>query len=136
MGWKQWPGWVKGGIIAVLYTIISVGLFWLYAFNFAPSNPDGPDYIALILIIFVALPGIVIIILSGYYKAVGLSSSSIFDFTPANESLVLTGPLRTSITMIITFIVIFLIGAIIGGVISFIAGKIRSKNNETELTIN
>lgn len=55
MGWKNWPNWVRGGVIGILFAILSMFLFIPLTEDFFPS----------IAIIFLRIDFISLIICKG-----------------------------------------------------------------------
>lgn len=104
MGWKEWPSWLKGGIIALIIPIVSIiaMIGSLLDLDFLDSLGFMPYWI-----LFAVLP---------------------FKFGYETCLISLPGcipnvPLIFTIAMVILFFLsFFLIGAIIG----FIIGKIKS----------
>ncbi len=100
MGWKEWPAWVKGGIIADLIFII-LGIILL------PFSIDS-------------FPYSVYLLLPGFYLLSFLKLISESSFLLSSENILK----NLFLPMILSLITYFLIGAIIG----FIISKIKSHN--------
>ena len=106
MGWKNWPYWVRGGGIAVLYVI----LYFLVQ-NITQLNK-------VILIVFFPLLIIYFLI---FAVVITYSGGVLIDSTQVDLQQVNT--LGAIILNVLLFIVFFILGALIG----FIIGKIKSR---------
>ncbi len=104
MGWKNWPYWLKGGLIftmLVLLVTFIIGLIAVISYSNIPFS--GKDIFLIYFIIIYLFPS---------YSLLNVLKSSPGSFLEGNI-----------ITAIITSSVIwFLIGALIG----FVIGKIKS----------
>jgi hypothetical protein len=109
MRWKDWPSWLKGGIVLDLIVII---IFLLYRFIWVPLFTDN------LLILLLFAPGFLII-----YKFI---PPGCLDIMPGSLTPVCTVEWNVLITILVitNIIAYFIIGAIIG----FIYGKIKFKN--------
>ena len=101
-GWKEWPYWLKGGVIITIIGLILffVGILFIYLDLF--FNPCHGDVCA-----------------SGFLTSIGILFFSVFAWPmmlAQNQDILIW-------TLIISILQLFIIGAIIG----FIYGKIKSR---------
>ena len=110
MGWKQWPYWVKGGILAVIISFVG-GIILASIQQFTDVNLlDTSSYIAFVLI---------------FPFLIGLASFLLISLTieSGGQGWEEGSPLIAFGIIIIGTLVVFLVGAVIG----LIVGKIKSK---------
>ncbi len=109
MGWKNWPAWVKGGVIGFfsVFLLILIIRFFLNSVSALGDSP-GPLYLLLGKVYFIIyfIPGTLLL------KIPFMGLLGYFNFF---------GEL---LTIFICSLFYFLIGALIG----WIVGKIKSKN--------
>ncbi len=117
MGWKTWPYWLKGGIIAVLiYLLISIISLIEFQINYGKSDMGTLGYWIIMLF------GIFLFM---FYEKLFLFINYLFYQEPY--------PNKTELLPLIVFILLnaiiyFLIGSIIG----FLINKIKSKKKKLQ----
>lgn len=120
MGFKDWPSWLKGGVILGIVYIILLFMFYLYGLllNYwdkvgtVPIIAQIPMFIGLLLIFLpIALVNSII--------PIAMSPGSFFSKI-------------TLIGYVGGFVFYFIIGALIG----FIIGKLKSKNQNQQINPN
>ena len=101
MGWKQWPSWVKGGVIGVSSIIFCVVLYFIiWAYPKIMSLP----------------------VLGSFFTLLGMLVAALFSPYLSYQDSFLHFPLPNAI---IWTVISFLLGALLG----WIVGKIKVKNN-------
>ena len=119
MIWKNWPRWLKGGIIFTAIFYIFAILLIIFSIvtlrNSPPSTPfDFLGIVFLIMILFL-LPLIIFAMLFG------IAPENIFSgMTPSFGQIIIL-----ILGLLLNTLFIFLVGALIG----WFFGKIKSKNN-------
>lgn len=110
MGWKNWPYWLRGGIIGGV-----IGIIW-FVFHFMGMNfgPGEGGYLNWVYYTFGVISGLLGSILGFFIFPIALLFGEYFSDATATPFL------------IISVIYLFLIGALIG----FIIGKIKSRNKK------
>jgi len=103
MGWKEWPYWLKGGIMGLIVYLIIFGLFFIVSLN-CRKGFCGYISINTVLYFFVS---IIFLILN-------------IDIIPY-----LSNPLAI-LFILVNLTAVFVIGSLIG----FIIGKIKSRGEE------
>jgi len=103
MGFKDWPSWVKGGVIFIILGTLAFPLFYFGANKIIADDWFGRFY----PVIFVTL----------------------WDFEVADPPLVLSQQIiKISIAVVLTLIQYFVIGAILGGLFGLIKSKKQPQN--------
>ncbi len=109
MGWKNWPSWLKGGVIGVFLVVI-------YAFIFYISGIFKSENLLLIFTGYlISLPNAIF-----YFTGVPL------NFDPA---CIETSNICYYLNQIYSWLRLLFLWAIIGAIIGWIVGKIRNKTN-------
>jgi hypothetical protein len=99
MGWKNWPSWLKGGVIlASINLIILLIILVLSKIIFGPAQSNGsPAWFAPIIFLFLVIISIPAELLGNYFRS---------DMGFPN-----------SLGLIVSIIFYFIVGAIIGWLI-------------------
>jgi hypothetical protein len=101
MGWKNWPAWLKGGLIATIaYIILAIAMYLLPCSNDSLFTGGRSCLGVAVLFLVVSSPGLGILSLLG------------IDYSQ-----------NTTLVIITTILAYFIVGAFIGMVIS----KLRSR---------
>jgi len=102
MAWKDWPYWLRGGVIAVpIYWIVFIVAYFLID-RFAPKGWAGIGYAAILILLM--LPGFLV----GQYMETSLIGST---FT------------RELVIVVIQTITAFVIGAVIGIIVKHVKAQ-------------
>ncbi len=134
MGWKNWPAWVKGGVI---FSIISIGLIALVSvysrlIHNLSINFENPFTLLILLIqdFLIEFPTEFLLnLFVGKYHLCLMGFGEMASIDYGINCPVISNSMRLIISFFTIIIFYFLIGSIIG----FIIGKIKSKNQTQNL---
>ncbi len=117
MGWKEWPSWLKGGVVSLVVVFISYTL--IYLSDSLIQTRASQHLLELTIGASIWFPGI---LLAFFMIILGMGSL-------VEEPNILVKTVGVIFILIFNFLFFFIIGAIIGWIIGKIIGKIRNNNN-------
>ncbi len=124
MSWKDWPAWLKGGIISSAISIIFLSI------NFLPESLETSP-------IFSSWPGLLLMLFFLLFLAPGLGVCDFFLSIGINLSCSDgggSGSLFTEFNYLSNYFLAVFSWFLIGAIIGFIYGKIKSKKAENSQT--